>query len=278
MTENISSSSLENDTAVSWSETIPLQVRRKRAIVRLAIATLLAAFFLYMGYSNGEFDNKSLAWSAIIFGIGLILFWTNLNNTKIQRFATERIELSKMQRAKKAFPFWLLGYGGTFSIWGMQYRFDDLKENWHFGLGFLIIALVGHFIYSNLKYENKPTLEAAQLQTAQAESIATEPVIPSEFEMLLERLWERKLVRFPASFALYWSAYELSQSDYPKKWVFTAFLVIMGLGAAPELIVFVIGASVAIALLVFGFNVVASLPVSIAVIIGALIIASALKK
>ena len=95
MTENISSPSLENDTAVSWSETIPLHVRRKRAIVRLAIATLLATLFLYMGYSNGELDKKSLAWSAIIFGIGLVLFWKNLTKTKIQRFATEKIELSK---------------------------------------------------------------------------------------------------------------------------------------------------------------------------------------
>ena len=278
MTENISSPSLENDTAVSWSETIPLHVRRKRAIVRLAIATLLATLFLYMGYSNGELDKKSLAWSAIIFGIGLVLFWKNLTKTKIQRFATEKIELSKMERAKKALPYWLIGYGGALFVWGMQYMSNHLNAYWHYGLGLLVISLIGHFIYLSLKSESKPTQAAMQLQAMQAEVIAAKPAIPTEFEIFLERLWERKIVRFPISVALYWGAFELSQSDHPKKWVFTAFLVAFGIGAAPELIIFIIGAGIAIAILVFGFNIVASLPASIAVIIGALIIASAVKK
>ena len=160
----------------------------------------------------------------------------------------------------------------------MQYRFDDLKENWHIGFGFFVIGVVGNFIFSNLEYESKLTSEAAELQAIQAAIVTNEPKTPSELDILLEKIWERKLVRFPVAIGLYWGAFELSQSDYPKKWIFTALIALMGIGAAPELILFVIGASLLIGLLVFGFNVVASLPISIAVIVGALIIASAVKK
>lgn len=278
MTENTENSSLKNDDTVSWQETIPPKIRRKRAAIRLVVAIAIAAFFLYMGFSNGEFDNKSLSWAAIIFCIGVILFWSNLNKTSIQRFAVERVRLSRGQRAKKAFPFWLLGYGGALSTWAMQYRFDDLKENWHIGFGFFVIGVVGNFIFSNLEYESKLTSEAAELQAIQAAIVTNEPKTPSELDILLEKIWERKLVRFPVAIGLYWGAFELSQSDYPKKWIFTALIALMGIGAAPELILFVIGASLLIGLLVFGFNVVASLPISIAVIVGALIIASAVKK
>ena len=45
MTENTENSSLKNDDTVSWQETIPPKIRRKRAAIRLVVAIAIAAFF-----------------------------------------------------------------------------------------------------------------------------------------------------------------------------------------------------------------------------------------
>ena len=86
-------------------------------------------------------------------------------------------------------------------------------------------------------------------------------------------------LRYPASAAVFYGAY-WSFFEWEKKasWILGSFLLIIGLGLARELLIGVIVAIV-VGLVLWAFGAaVAALPVSIAIIIGAMIIAQAIKR
>lgn len=278
MTDSTSDEAVNNVSAASWLETIPLATRQKQAVVRFTVTASIASLIVYLGFQNGEVEQKSAIWALVIFSWGLWLVWSALKTKTIQRYAVERIPLSTRSRAIKALPFWSLGFGGMFLIWGMQFHFDALAENWLFGLGFAPIALIGQFIFSYLKYETKLTSEAVKQKSRDAFIADQAPKQPSELESHFLKIWSIPIVRYLVAAGIFWFAFELAQTDHKNKWIFTIVVACMGIAVVHELILFLLGAGVVIGILVFGFNIVAALPVSIAVIIGALIIASAVKK
>lgn len=76
---------------------------------------------------------------------------------------------------------------------------------------------------------------------------------------------------------LLWAAYFFANDPKSKPWVWVV-CVFWAMVAAKEVAFWLLGAGVIVGVLVLGFNIVAALPVSVAITIGALIIAGALKK
>lgn len=86
-------------------------------------------------------------------------------------------------------------------------------------------------------------------------------------------------LRYPVSVAVFYGSY-WSFFEWEKKvgWIFGVMLLIIGIGLARELLLGVLVA-VVVGLLLWGFGAaVAALPVSVAIIIGAMIIAQAVKR
>jgi len=86
-------------------------------------------------------------------------------------------------------------------------------------------------------------------------------------------------LRYPASVAVFYGAY-WSYMEWEKQagWIIGTLLLIIGIGLARELLFGVI-AAVIVGLVLWGLGAaVAALPVSLAIIIGAMIIAQAMKR
>lgn len=92
-----------------------------------------------------------------------------------------------------------------------------------------------------------------------------------------DKILAMRVVRYPLAALLFWWAYDMSQDPKVK----TGAVVLITLGAmmaAYDLILWVVGIALVIGVLSLVFHWIAAIPVGVAVIIGALIIASAVKK
>lgn len=98
-----------------------------------------------------------------------------------------------------------------------------------------------------------------------------------DLEAWIGKILAMRVVRYPLAALLFWWVYDMSQDPKVK----TGAIVMITLGAmmaAYDLILWIIGIALVIGVLSLAFHWIAAIPVSVAVIIGALIIASAVKK
>lgn len=142
-----------------------------------------------------------------------------------------------------------------------------------------VVALYAFFFYRTLKWEfvTEMTADAKAHQHALQHPPAQPLAEPSEWEKVMERLWEYWWVRYIVGIALAYLSYSLYY-DYQVKAVVPVVIFLASLFCLKEVVGYLIGISIFVGLAYAAFGFIAALPVAVAIIIGALIIASAIKK
>ena len=275
-------------SALTWFEPVSASYRRLRAGIAAAIAIGLSGWLAWVQVQNGIFGQAESLWLLVIIAVGAWRWRHWMALREVRRFATVTVALGTKERMRKAFAFWLLGFGGIAVIWPMQYHFDQLGEHWLAGIPFLLLGLVGTFIFMYAKTETRLTPEAAKMkafieaQDAEARQAQLARQAPSpKVDAAVRRaevLIEKPLIRYLLAALLLVLAYYIVQEWTNRAvWIVVAGCVIWALILARELFTSVFGIAVIGGIAWAIFAGVAALPISAAIVLGALIIASALK-
>jgi hypothetical protein len=120
--------------------------------------------------------------------------------------------------------------------------------------------------YARLKYaEEQAKQQLAEVKRTWVDNVA-------------ERIWSTWYARYTLGALLFWLAWAIIKGDSKNSWMLATTVTIGGLICMKELAFWVIGLSIVGGGLYFAFGAIAGLPVSVAIIIGALIIANSRKN
>lgn len=258
----------------SWLEPLPLPYRRMRASVALAIGVTIASWMAYLQWSNNVLGQVESVWLIVALAIGGWRFRVWMNRAPVRRCQSNIQPLSVKQRVRKVWPLLLVGFGGSALVLWVHWSDGMLAERWMTSLIFLPFGLLGAFICAFLKQEAVLTAEAAKMKAFYA---AQDEKERGAWADRLGELLALKIIRYPGAALLLWTAYFFANDPKSKPWVWVAF-VFWAMVAAKEVALWLLGAGLVVGVLVLGFNLLAALPVSVAIVIGALIIAGAVKK
>lgn len=275
---------------VTWLAPVPQGYRRIRAAIAFGVGFLLAACLAFVQWTSGMIGQAESLWGLALLLAGTLRakMWLRIPDRRM--YATVEVPVAPLQRAKKAYPLWLLGFGGCTTMWGLQWGMGYLSQEWLLGLAFLPFGLLGIFIFVFLKKERILTPEAAKAR----HYINTAPQSPVELDNdpaaeHAPSLWEKRLnalgsdfsqsksMRYSAAGLLLWFAYLIAQHEKPL-WVAVGMLALAAVWCAREVAVWIAGLAAVVGigwLLIAGL---AALPISAAIIVGALIIAGSLRK
>lgn len=258
----------------SWLEPLPLPYRRMRAFVALTIGVTIAGWMGYLQWSNNVLGQVESVWLIVALAVGGWRFRVWMNMGPVRRYQSSIQPLSIRQRLRKVWPLLLVGFGGAAFVLWVHWSDGMLAQRWMTSLFFLPFGVLGVFICAFLKQEAVLTSEAAKFK---AFYDAQEEKERGAWADRLGELLALKVIRYPGAALLLWAAYYFASDLKTKPWVWVVF-VFWAMVAAKEVALWLLGAGLVVGVLVLGFNLLAALPVSVAIIIGALIIAGATKK
>ena len=260
----------------TWLEPMGLSARRKGAAWRVGIGLALALGIWAVQLANDALD-FSRSW------VGLIpLCWClalaigTYRTPHVRRYAKTTVVYSKRQRLKRAGKWWASGLIGLAIVWGSLLNNDHFATGWWLAAVTLPLFAVGVGLYL-LKAETSLTPAAALAYKHFAEG-HREPGAPPPPPSEVERLLQAPLVRYGLAAALLYAAYYFVNLESKNSGWAALSCVVFAAFCAHELSKWVLlfaGAGLAIWAVSAG---IAALPVSAAIIIGALIIASALSR
>jgi hypothetical protein len=204
----------------------------------------------------------------------------------VRRFRTVKIQLSRGTRFKRASPFFVLWLGLTI-IMLFASAVDELAITTRL-LGVLALSplfLLGWLVYALNRTQTIDTPEAIKMR-AYYESLDVAKPVESKASKLaedwfnkLEALVKLKRTRYLFSAFLLWVSWHFATdpTSLGLGWEWAVF-ALCALVAAKELVLWLIGAGLVVGVVAIVFKGMAAMPVSVAVIIGAFIIAGAMKK
>lgn len=252
--------------------TIPLKPRLIKSLA-LAIPAIGLSVWAWIEQANNGVLLSNFWFPLIFFGAGCYFSWKTLITTEKKELTGTWIAppVKKGLWKRVAIAIVITIYVGIF----LQASIGDAKNTL---LSTRILPLIPLVFLTGLYIwrEFKPAKEFVPSSAAKDEMARLEIenadkalVAKAKEDELYDKWWFRYLsASFMVGGAIWLSEYK------PKLWFVSVILVILAILSARELIFLILGVG-AIWLLVAG---IASLPVSLAVIIGAIIIASALKR
>ncbi len=262
----------------TWVESVPLNDRRKAFAKRFVPGLLLALLLWGAQYSNGVLGQDYLIVGLIPLVLGTLFGLNAYQQTEVRRYATAQVEYTGKQRFKRARGYLALGIAMLGIIWGIQIADGRFGEYWWYAWPALLPLFVGIGLY---RLRGEVTLTAAAAEAKRHFEAETQKLVdsgkapPTVFDKLFASGW----FRYPCAAALLYGAYYFIAEDTGKNsgWAALACVIFAGMCAhevsKPLLYIgLVVGVGWAV---VSGL---AALPVSLAIIIGALIIASAVSK
>lgn len=265
-------------TLATWLEPVPL-ANRRRAFAKWFGGGLLLALALWGSqYSNGVLGQDYFLVGLAPLALGALFGVWGYRQVDVRRYSTTRVQYTTKQRLRRAALYWALSIGMFAVIWSIQLGHEQFDGYWGYAWPALIPLVVGTGLYLR---RGEVTLTAAATEAkaaleAQDKALAeTRQAGPTAFDNFVASPW----FRYPCAVALCGVAYYFAAESPSKhsEWLAVAALVFAGI-CARELSrgLLYLGLVVGFAwLLVSGL---AALPVSAAIIIGALIIASAVQK
>lgn len=259
--------------AATWVERIPADYRRLRAAI-----AIMAGIVVSLGFVAIQLHNTvplSDYWIDIIpitFGAYRSVIW--LKTSEVRRYALEERPLTKDQRINSALGWWIIGGLIALVCWVASYSQGKLQELWF--LGFLLPSpLIAVGVARYLRKSVTTMTDEAKIEYRSYEEGRKRE--SAEWSEKFDSFVARPIVRYPFAVCLFWLAFEMSRSPEAKIFELVA-IVFLALYAAREAALWLLGAA-----LLFGAgwlvaSGIAALPVSVAVILGAMIIASRSKK
>lgn len=193
--------------------------------------------------------------------------FTTKETRELARAKIVTIDEAKREKAKSALLLGGLAMGGLFL---MLYSFDSPPDNYLLGF-FAIITVLLFYIVPTWSPKVSVTLTApAAAEKARLEEI--QAIAALEYQKKEDYVMEQWWFRYPSAALMVVGAWWLSEVK-PNLWWVSVLLVLVAMIFARELSGWIIG----LAILWAVFTGIAALPVATAIIIGALIIASAMK-
>ncbi|MBP6962681.1 hypothetical protein KBB49_04045 [Candidatus Saccharibacteria bacterium] len=248
---------------------LTIKQRVIRSAIPLIIGSSITGWLWYMQYQNNALKDK---W-AFILPVFAFFAWLSLKIYKVT-------EVKLLAAYTEVVPFRsrallsLKIFGATISIcaipWLIQYSSDQLYEYWWYVWP---IAILG-FSLTLVTFFNKTKrilTEAAQIESNLIQQkIAANGHIS---ELNVHDQEDRWYFRYPFALLMLWAAYYIAENKQNAVWL-SVCLVLIAAYQARELSALII----IFALLYLVWLGVAALPISVAIIIGAIIIATALKR
>lgn len=270
----------EDGSPSTWLEVVPLPTRQRAFAWRAALGLLVTGMVWVAQYGNGDLDLVHGLLGLLPFAVGLAFgkraYW---RNTTVRRFATVQVKYSQAQRFRRAFLWWLWGSVIAGLIWWVQPETAHFSEYWWYAWPALPVFIVGLGLYL-LKGEaiRTPAATKAKVHFNNLEQQATLER-QARWSKAADGFFESALVRYPlAALCLYGAYYFATAPNMNNGGWFAAGATIAAAVLARELskaLLFLALGGAIIWALIAGLS---ALPVSAAIIIGALIIADAQKK
>lgn len=265
----------EDGTPATWLEVKPERTRRQAFAWCAGIGLALALALWILQYTNGALD-LARGWFGILpIAIGLALgSLAYRNSTYVRRYTSARVRYTARKRFARAFKWWFASIAIACLIWWVQSEHAQFTEYWWYAWPVLPFFLVGTGLFLRRNGEElSPAAKKAKTYFNMLEQQAS--ASSNHFDEFIEL----PLVRYPiAALCLYGAYYFGVESTHPNAgWGAVAALIVAGV-CARELSKWILG------IVLFGaiaWAVIAgasALPVSAAIIVGALVIASAMKK
>jgi hypothetical protein len=218
------------------------------------------------------------AWIGIVpLGLGALFGYAAYQKAQVRRYSVARVVYSHKDRLKRAWKYWAFGGSLLAFAWGYQLGHDQFADYWWYAWPVLFPLFVGTRLYL-LRGEVALTPAAAKAKShyeALEQKAATEAAEPGPLDKVLASRW----ARYPAAAALLYGSYYFAFVDTSKN-AGTAALALLVLAClcAYEAAVAVLVVSLVMAIGWALFAGVSAIPVSVAIIVGALIIAAALRR
>lgn len=265
---------IDSEPAGTWMAPVSLRERCAKLAVRMGIGSAVTAWLFYLQFQNNA-PAPYMLWGFAVFALGTFLGVRAFGIRERRVFDTTEVRYTHTQRLKRAARWFVPSVLMLGVIWGVQMSKDQFSTYWWYAWPVLVPLLVGIGLYM-LRKERVVSAAGqyarAQLQAAQAQK-------RQELGSSFERLLEVGLVRYGIAAVCFYGAYYFAFEDTGKKAGLAAVCaLIVGFVFARELGLWLLGLAVVGGIGWALFAGIAALPVSVAVIVGALIIASAVGK
>ena len=262
----------EDGSPATWLHVIPGLNRRKAFAWHVGVGLAVAIAIWGLQYSNAVLD-LSRGWFGIVpISVGLALGSRAYRKSTVRQFSTVRVRYTEPQRFKRALKWWYLTITVVALIWWVQPEGAVFADYWWYGwpaLPFFVIG-VGLYLHKN---------DAVLSPAAAKAKVHYESLQLAKQSASANAFFELALVRYPlAALCLYGAYYFGAASDIKNSGWFATAAIVLAAFLAKELsrwVLFIAFAGAIIWAVVAGIS---ALPVSAAIIVGALIIANAIKK
>ncbi|GCB02949.1 hypothetical protein PSUB009319_05800 [Ralstonia sp. SET104] len=268
----------EDGTPATWLEVPPERTRRKALAWRAGIGLMLAIILWGLQLNDGVLDIAHGWVGAVPFAIGLawgLLAYRN-GVDAVRRYTTVRVNYTVRERFYRALPWWVTSIAITGLVWWVQLEHAQFTEYWWYAWPMLPFFLVGIGLF-RLRASDELSPSAKKAKTYF--NMLAEQTREQSGRSSLDDFLEKPAVRYALAALLLYGAYYFAVEFQARNSGWIALGAFVGAGAlAHELSKWLFGLAL-IGVIIWAFIAgISALPVSAALIIGALIIASAMQK
>lgn len=265
---------LASSRSATWLEPQPLRSRVLAFLWRFGLGFGISAWLASAQVANNVRGPEWL-WTISIFTFGLVMGVRAFQRHEVRMYETTVVHYSMRERLKRAAKWFLPGIGMLAFIWGVQLSSDQFDDYWWYAWPALFPILVGMGLY--LLRSERVLSGAGQYARAQEQAAKAQQrqAIGFRFEGLLEAGPVRYAIAALCFYGAYFFAFE---SNDRRAGLAAVCAVIVGFVFAREIGLWILGLSIIVGIGWALFAGIAALPVSVAVVIGAVIIASAVGK
>lgn len=265
----------------SWVERVPQAKRRAALVWRAGIGLVLALAAWALQLKNGEFHLEQTWVGFIPLVIGALFGFGAYRGREKRRYSVLRVEHSTFARLARAGKWWGTGLLLLAIIWTTQWTNGHLAEYWWYAWPLLIFVAIG-VRYFFMYRETTLTTEAAKAKMHyESDAIRfagreRKDTALTGFDTFFAQTWVRYLI----AVACLYGAYHLTfvESSAKSSGLGALCFVVIAAFCAREAALWLLGIGLVVAVGWALYAGIAALPVSAAVIIGALIIASAISR
>lgn len=265
---------IDVEPAGTWMAPLTVGQRWTRLALWVVPTYFLTAYLFYLQFLNNA-PPPYMLWGFGFFAFGTLMGVRALGIRERRVFDTIPVHYTHNQRLKRAAPWLGLGVFMLTVIWWSQLGFGQFDEYWWYAWPALLPLLLGTGLYM-LKIERvlsaSGTHARAQLDAAQAQ-------VTEQRNAKIDAFLGSGLVRYVgAAGCLYIAYWMFADSTHKNSGVGAICFVALALFLARELGFLLLAVGLVAVMGWAMFAGLAALPLSVAVIIGALIIASAAGK
>lgn len=261
----------------TWVVPVSLGRRWAEFAWRMGIASAITVWLFYEQFQNNA-SAPYMLWGFGIFSLGTFFGVRAFGIRERRVFDSTEAHYTHVQRIKRAARWFLPGLVGLAFVWSVQLSSDQFSAYWWYAWPVLFPLLVGGGLYM-LRSER---VLSEKGQSARALVAANKARAAEQRNASLRELAGSGLVRYPVAAGCTYLAYVFATETTGKDTVWAVLgCVVLAVVLARELAMWLLGALV-VGLVAWAFiaglGALNTLPVSTAIIIGALIIAMALNN